>query len=141
MTSYYGCPCFIGLQIWPAVRSNTTCMHLSSPCLLVCEFSTLVQVNLFMPPGKTRYGYCSQLRTPRCKARKGRWAMMFFLSLVLSVFAVRGSTTSGSSSQSNVAANLAFLQTELAATSSAQQSIVRYLTQSHLIPIGQVILV
>lgn len=62
---------------------------------------------------------------------------MFFLSLVLSVFAVRGSTTSGSSSQSNVAANLAFLQTELAATSSAQQSIVRYLTQSHLIPIGQ----
>ena len=67
--------------------------------------------------------------------------LVAILSVALCSIDVLTSPQSGhhpslSSKSSNSDATLAFLQNELAATSAAQQSILKYLTQSHLVPIG-----
>jgi hypothetical protein len=67
-----------------------------------------------------------------------------FLAFFVVVSLVRASTVSSptialKTNIDKAAADcLAFLQTELAATSSAQQAIVKLLSQNHLIPLGQI---
>lgn len=64
--------------------------------------------------------------------------LVFFLFVSLVEASTNGSPNIiAPTNTDNAAENLAFVQTELAATSSAQQAIVKLLSHSHLIPLGQ----